>query len=353
MSRAGVAGAAGGGRGRARGDGSARRGACTGRVIVTGQVMVDLALRVLALPEAGGDVFAQDAGTHVGGGFNLMAAAARQGARVEYAGSLGEGAFSDLARDALAREGIVHTGPVVEGDLGYCVALTDADAERTFISTRGAEARDPLDAFDGLELTGDDVVCVSGYSLAHDANTAALARLVESIRRARPGERPTVLFDVAPVVDAVSLERLEMVGAVDPIWSVNEREAGILARRLGLGDATVGFGDAMASARAEELCTVLAPRLGTVIVRAGRLGCWWCAGASEARRAPTIAVDPVDSNGAGDAHTGVLAALLAQGKELGGALRRANAAGAVTVTRIGPATCPTSAELDEVLAAWR
>lgn len=317
-----------------------------GRVIDTGQVMIDLALRVPTVPEAGGDVFAEDAGTHVGGGFNLMAAAARQGARVEYAGSLGEGPFSDLAREALAREGIAHVGPTVPGDLGYCVALTDADAERTFVSTRGAETRDPLDAFDRLELGPRDVVCLSGYSLAHDANTAALARLAERVGSTEPTERPMVLLDVAPVVDALPLDRLRTVAACGPVWTVNEREAAILADRLGIDVEGTSQGAGPAA-----LCAALASRLGAVVLRAGRMGCWWSERGRPARHVPTIPLEAVDSNGAGDAHTGTLAALLAQGVPLEDALDRANAAGALAVTRVGPATCPTAEEIDAALAA--
>ena len=60
---------------------------------------------------------------------------------------------------------------------------------------------------------------------------------------------------------------------------------------------------------------------------------------------------PVDTNGAGDTHTGVLCAELAQGRDLVEAARRANAAGAIKVTRRGPATAPSSDEVDAFLSA--
>jgi sugar/nucleoside kinase (ribokinase family) len=58
----------------------------------------------------------------------------------------------------------------------------------------------------------------------------------------------------------------------------------------------------------------------------------------------------VDTNGAGDTHTGVLVAERARGADWVSAARRANAAGALKVTRKGPATAPTVAELDAFLA---
>lgn len=329
----------------------------TGRVIHTGQVVIDLTLRIEALPEPGGDVFADEAGMGLGGGYNVLVAARRLGVETLFAGTLGRGPFSQAADAGLAAIGAVHVGARVDGDLGYCVAMTDARAERTFVSAAGAETRDPLDAFDRLEVGAEDVVYVSGYSLAHAANTAALERLVRRLvgSAGRTGDgggdrssggarggggaaggRPgAVLFDVSPMVGTASMESLEMVGALDPIWSLNEREAGILAARLGL-DAPDG--DRAATAEA------LARRLGPVLVRAGASGSWF-ASDDGLIRTPSVPVKPVDTNGAGDAHSGVLAAALARGVALPTALRWANVAGALSTTRRGPATCPTEKEI--------
>lgn len=331
----------------------------TGRVIHTGQVVIDLTLRIEALPEPGGDVFADEAGMGLGGGYNVLVAARRLGVETLFAGTLGRGPFSQTADAGLAAIGAVHVGARVDGDLGYCVAMTDARAERTFVSAAGAETRDPLDAFDRLEVGAEDVVYVSGYSLAHAANTAALERLVRRLvgSAGRTGDgggngdrssggarggggaaggRPgAVLFDVSPMVGTASMESLEMVGALDPIWSLNEREAGILTARLGL-DAPDG--DRAATAEA------LARRLGPVLVRAGASGSWF-ASDDGLIRTPSVPVKPVDTNGAGDAHSGVLAAALARGVALPVALRWANVAGALSTTRRGPATCPTEKEI--------
>ena len=117
----------------------------------------------------------------LGGGYNVLVAARRLGVETLFAGTLGRGLFSQAADAGLAAIGAVHVGARVDGDLGYCVAMTDARAERTFVSAAGAETRDPLDAFDRLEVGAEDVVYVSGYSLAHAANTAALERLVRRL----------------------------------------------------------------------------------------------------------------------------------------------------------------------------
>ena len=305
----------------------------TGRVIHTGQVVIDLTLRIAAIPEPGGDVFADESSMAVGGGFNVLAAARRMGVETLYAGPLGEGPFAEAARLALEEIGVDHVGPVAAGDQGYCVAMTDARAERTFISTCGAETRGPVDAFDHLEVSGDDVVYLSGYSLADEASRTALERLAGRLTEARAG--CTALFDVSPMVGSVPMSSLERLGALGPVWSLNEREAGLLADRLEL---RVEAGDHAG------VCEALSGRLGTVLVRAGEQGSWFSDGGA-AHHTPSIPVTPVDTNGAGDAHSGVLAAALARGIDLTTALRWANVAGALTVTHFGPATCPSEAEI--------
>ena len=304
-----------------------------GRVIHTGQVVIDLTLRIEAIPEPGGDVFASESSMAVGGGFNVLAAARRLGAETLYAGPLGEGPFAEAAREALETIGVDHVGPVAPGDQGYCVAMTDARAERTFISTCGAETRGPADAFDHLEVSDDDIVYLSGYSLADDASSTALERLAGRLIEAQAG--CTALFDVSPMVGSVPMSALERIGGLAPIWSLNEREAGLLAGRLGLR-AEIGDHGAV--------CETLASRLGIVLVRAGAQGSWFSDG-GRARHTPSIPVTPVDTNGAGDAHSGVLAAALARGIDLTTALRWANVAGALTTTHFGPATCPSEAEI--------
>ena len=304
-----------------------------GRVIHTGQVVIDLTLRIEAIPEPGGDVFADESSMAVGGGFNVLAAARRMGVETLYAGPLGEGPFAQVARRALEEIGVNHVGPVAPGDQGYCVAMTDARAERTFISTCGAETRGPVDAFDHLEVSGDDVVYLSGYSLADDASRTALERLAGRLTEARAG--CTALFDVSPMVGSVPMSSLERLGALGPVWSLNEREAGLLADRLEL---RVEAGDHAG------VCEALSGRLGTVLVRGGEQGSWFSDGGA-ACHTPSIPVTPVDTNGAGDAHSGVLAAALARGVDLTTALRWANVAGALTTTHFGPATCPSEAEI--------
>lgn len=290
----------------------------SGRLIHTGQVVLDLVMRVPKLPVAGGDVMASTMDFLPGGGFNVMAAAARVGGGVLYAGMHGTGNFADLARTAMAAEGIVLAHePSVDGDTGISVALVEDNGERTFITGTGAEGRMPRGLLDEIVPAGQDVVYVTGYSLLHESNAEALLDWLP-----RTGDA-TVLFDPGPLAGDIPGAVLSAVLSHVDILSCNAREA--------------------------EILDVASSRVGTLIVRDGPAGCRVVTG-DDTVIVPGFAVDAVDTNGAGDAHCGVLAAGLMAGTGLLEAARRANAAAAIAVTRPGPATSPAQAELDAFLA---
>lgn len=307
-----------------------------GRVIHTGQAIVDLVLRIPAMPEPGGDVFARAHELAAGGGFNVMAAAARDRGDVVYAGAHGTGPFADLVRAALAEEGIaVPSEAVPDLDTGFCVAAVDDDAERTFLSTLGAEGLVTAGHYDAAGAGPGDVVYVSGYSLLHERSRALLATWLPTL-----AEGTVVVVDPAPVIADVPDDVLEAaVGRAD-VWTTNEREARIVAGRRGLDP----------EAPTDVLAAALRDALGCdVVLRAGSDGAHLAAEGT-VRHVAGYPVVEVDTNGAGDAHSGVLCAVLARGAGLAEAVRRANAAAAVAVTRYGPATSPRADELDAMLS---
>ena len=303
------------------------------RLIHTGQVIVDLVMQVDALPAPGGDVLARNASFEVGGGFNVMAAARRNGMRVVYPGGHGHGRFGDMARQALAQEGVEIAGPeVADQDTGLCVAIVDASAERTFVSHMGAESVLERSVLDALAVDVSDIVYVSGYSLMLADKGAVLIDWLEQLPA---GTR--VAFDPGPLVGAIDAALLERMLAVVSIWTSNRVEA----LRFAHTDHFDAAFDAII-ARLQEGALA--------IVRDGARGCELRVGET-LTYVPGFAVNAVDSNGAGDAHAGVFLAVLASGMEARTAAHRANAAAAIAVTRYGPATSPDSAEIDAFMAA--
>jgi len=308
----------------------ARTGGADSRLVLLGNAIVDLVMRVPALPERGGDVVATDTTFVTGGGFNVLAAARRLGLPAVYAGGHGSGPFADRVRADLAREGIeVLLPPLPDTDTGFCVALVDDDGERTFATSLGAEARlTGADAAAVLAaLRPGDLVQISGYGLAHPAGGPVLAGLIAQLP---PDAR--VFLDPGPLVSEIPEDVLRVaLGRCD--WlSCNQRE----------GRLMTGLDDAPATAAA--LAARLGPETG-VLVRADAAGCWLVPPGGEPVHVPGRQVPAVDSNGAGDAHTGAFLALLGGGLDPLDAVRGANAAAAFAVTRHGPATGPTRREL--------
>lgn len=313
-----------------------------GRVVLMGQILVDLAVRGEALPSPGGDVWAIDEGMHVGGGFNALVAARRMGAEAVSLSPIGDGPYSSLIQAALAREGITDLGPRVAGtDNGFCIAFTDRTGERTFISTKGAETMAPAGAWAEFvrTMSPGDVLYIDGYLMDHPANReaaeAALRVLPEGVR---------VILDVSPVIGIPG--GLPSDGV---IVSMNHREAQEIARQR--GDASTRDRCRRPREAARAMLTVLDR---PVLVRAGAEGAyvaWPSTAASDtldesATHIPTPHVEAIDTNGAGDAHSGVLAASLALGIPLERALLLANCAGALSTTVVGPASCPTRSQIE-------
>ena len=313
-----------------------------GRVVLMGQILVDLAVRGEALPSPGGDVWAVDEGMHVGGGFNALVAARRMGAEAVSLSPIGEGPYSSLIQAALAREGITDAGPRVAGiDNGFCIAFTDRTGERTFISTKGAETMAPASAWADVVRTMNpgDVLYVDGYLMDHPANReaaqAALHALPEGVR---------VVLDVSPVIGIP-----DGLPTRDIIVSMNHREAQEIGKRT--ADRSLLHRCAQPLGAAEAVCAAMRR---PVVVRAGAAGAYVArpsvaatdAVDEDASHVPTPRVEAIDTNGAGDAHSGVLAASLAQGIPLERALLLANCAGALSTTVVGPASCPSRSQIE-------
>ena len=313
-----------------------------GRVVLMGQILVDLAVRGDALPGPGGDVWAVDEGMHVGGGFNALVAARRMGAEAISLSPIGSGPHSSLIQAALEHEEITDLGPHIAGiDNGFCIAFTDRTGERTFISTKGAETMSPASAWADFVRTmhPGDVLYIDGYLMDHPANReaaeAALHVLPKGVR---------VLLDVSPVIGIPSALPSDGV-----IVSMNHREAQEIARQR--GDASVRNQCLQPREAAQAMLAALDR---PVLLRAGAEGAYFvrsCDGALSASDTdpsyiPTPRLEAIDTNGAGDAHSGILAASLAQGLPLKRALLLANCAGALSTTVVGPASCPPRDQIE-------
>ena len=309
---------------------AAHRGSGVPRVIHSAQALVDEVVEVAALPERGGNAVATSYSRYAGGAVNILVAAARSGAVAVHAGAVGTGANGDLVRAALAADGVTLSSPLVPGlDTGICVVMVEPSAERTFVTTQGAERHISVESLQTSRPVAGDLVCVSGFSLlgrTRDPLLQWVSGLADGV---------VVVLDPGDAFGGLDDSLQEAVLARTNVWTSNADEA------LTLTGVSVGGDSAAAVAHRLPLGAV-------AIVRDGPKGCH-VHEAGHTAYLPGHPQEAVDTNGAGDTHTGVLLAERARGAGWLEAARRANAAGAIKVTRRGPATAPTSAEIDAFL----
>lgn len=302
------------------------------RVIHTGQALVDATAQVRALPARGQNSMADGWSQEAGGAVNILVAAARSGAECVHTGTIGTGPNGDIVREALQVEGVAWSATAVEDeDTALCVVLVEPSAERTFVTMQGAERRLTVEALASSRPRPGDLVCVTGYTLAVDSTRLPLEAWLVTL----PEGVEVVLDPGAAFADLPEDVRSSMLARTS-VWTSNQEEA----------EAVTGEAD---MARAAAAVAALLPEGSVSIVRDGPEGCAvHVAGTTTV--VPGYPQKPVDTNGAGDAHTGVLVAELARGTDWVEACRRANIAGAIKVTRRGPATAPTRSEIDAFAA---
>ena len=302
----------------------------SGGLLQLSGVVVDLVHQVDHLPAPGEEVETPTFQMTAGGGFNAMAAARRMGVTVTYGGVLGTGPLAEIAMRGLDAEGIslslAKRAPI---DQGSCAVIVDHTGERSFITHHGAEREIDLTHLGSLHVDSWDYALLTGYSLYKPGSAAAFLSWLPQLPRP-----PLMFFDPGPVVADIDLSTLEKA-MVQADWvSANAGESKVLTGE---------------SDPAEAVAKLARGRRGA-LVRRGAEGCWVHHG-GKCAHVPGYSVDAVDTNGAGDTHDGVFIAAMIRGFAAFDAATIANAAAALSTTRIGPATSPDATETRHFLAA--
>jgi ribokinase len=284
-------------------------------LLVFGSINVDLVFRVAALPGAGETVLGDSYVTVPGGkGANQAVAAARSGAKVRMVGRVGRDGFAAVALGGLRGAGVDTTGVAVdEAPTGCAVIGVDARGENQIMVASGANAHVAADQVDDALLGPQTTLALQMEVPA--AETAALIA-----RARRRGAR--IVLNLAPALPLPD----EALRAVD-VLVVNGGEARSLAKANGLA-ATEGAG----------LAGVLAQALGmTVVMTLGKEGAA-AAGRDGTWQVGALPIQAIDTTGAGDAFSGVLAASLDTGLRVDAALHRASVAAGLACLSLGAQT---------------
>lgn len=269
-------------------------------VLVVGSVNVDLVATVPSLPAAGQTVSGGTFARHGGGkGANQAVAAARWGARVRFAGRVGDDEFGRFAIAGIAAEDVDVSAIVrsTGAPTGVALIVVDAAGENQIAVASGAND-DVRAAWVHNALAGlaplRERACVLNLEIPDDgvleaarAARAAGMALVVNPAPARP--LPDALLDLAPLLVPNAGEARTLTGETDPIDA---------ARAL--------------HARTHAPVAVTLGAAGALLVDG-----------TDAREITAPPVRAVDTTGAGDTLCGVLAAELAGGVPTADALGRA------------------------------
>ncbi len=297
-------------------------------IVVFGSICMDFRINVPRMPDVTETALVREGSIEAGGkGANQAVAAARDGACVVMVGAVGNDVVADAALAGLIGAGVdvsrvrqVHAYTGISGIIGDETggrrAAVAANANRF---ATAPQVEDALLAPDNVLLLQTEV----------DPDEASLLIL----RARRLGARIVLNFSPPTILPAESMRALDYL-------VVGEEEAAWLGHRLATGGNP-------ASLHAALGVGVICSR-GTKGVEAVTHGGHW--------QLDPHRVALVDTSGAGDVLAGVFAASLDRMMAMEPALRRANAAAALSCTRVNtqrnlPTAAETTAFLSEVTHA--
>jgi ribokinase len=278
-------------------------------VTVVGSGNVDLVSQVERIPSPGETVLSTGFATHAGGkGNNQATAAARAGAATTFVGAFGADENGARLRESLTESGVRPLVRTSEEPTGTALITVSPNGENAIVVNAGANAT-------LTDLTPEERSVVAGADLV----LMQLEIPLDTVTTAATIASGRVVLNAAP---AQHLPK-DLLTHVD-LLVVNEHEAALLGG-------------------ADHLLTVV-PALVVTLGAKGAL----VHTAYTTTEVPGIAVDVVDTTGAGDTFCGALVAALDERKPLDEAVRFATVAAALSVRRAGAVPAiPTREEIDD------
>ncbi len=300
------------------------------KIVVIGSSNVDLIMKMDHLPALGETVTdAEFFQVYGGKGANQAVGAARAGGNVSIVNCVGEDAYTPQMIKNYKDDGIDTRFVFQETGMssGHALVMI-GDAGNNYLSVApGANYRlTPEKIDEALSVIDEAAMILLQYEILAETNQYVIDL---AGKKGIP-----VMWNFAP---AREIDR-SYIGKSD-ILILNEVEAEFLTRVKVSGQAT-----------AEEAAGILLKGgTDTVVITLGSRGSIAFRGADQ-YLVPAFKVESVDTTAAGDIFCGSLAVAMNEGNSLEEALRFANAAAALSVTRIGAQpSAPRREEIDRFL----
>lgn len=287
-----------------------------GRVVVLGSVNIDYVLHTPRIPVPGETIAGRDFRVVMGGkGANQAVACARAGGSCSLIACVGDDAYGREAVAGFIEDGIKTGGVTVIAGARTGAAMIFIDDSAENCIGISAEANAELTVA-RVEAQVELIAAADYLLLQLEVPLASVQRAAELARAA--GTR--VVLNPAPATGPLPADLLANVDLLTP----NQTEA-----RLLLGSEAPADNSDAAVAQA-----LLRLGVAQVLMTQGADGVLFATG-DDLQRVPAVAVQAVDTVGAGDCFNGVLVGELAAGVPMLAAIRFANAAAAIAVTRPG------------------
>ena len=298
-------------------------------IVVVGSSNTDMIIKLARIPRPGETILGGEFVTAAGGkGANQAVAAARAGGRVSFIARVGQDVFGDQAVAGFGKDRIdvEHVVRDKAAPSGVALIFVARDGENSIAVASGANGRlSPADVKKARKLIASAAVLV----MQLETPLATVQAAAETAAKAGV----SVILNPAPA-QPLPDELLRLVSILTP----NETEAELLTG--------IKVDDEVSAGQTAD--RLLARGVQTVIITLGQRGAFV---ATEGLRKLIrgFQMQAVDTTAAGDVFNGALAVALAEGQTLEQSVRFANAAAAISVTRLGAQpSAPKRKEIDQL-----